>query len=320
MSRRPSPAGLVALACTALAAGLIVAALAGLLDDDRPPPAPVEVVPGTPAWGEFPGSPPPLEVPPGGEVRPTAAGALEVRRDDGTLFAVVDTGAVGEVVGVRYHDARGRATVAIDRVAAPPTRAVAARLAAARARPRCVDRRRASGWRWRSPVPWRANLASTPRGLRRADALAAMRSARVTWIRNRNRCGEPDASRATFRYRGATRRPVGRNGVSSIGFGEVDALGGACVGAVACTVTFLRGTTAIESDVRLDRNPRRRFTVVPRGSGFDLESVLVHETGHTLGFDHVDSPANVMNPYLAAGDRTGRRIGRGDARINNSRY
>lgn len=277
-------------------------------------------LPPVPAWGRFPGAPPPLAPPAGGNVAPVADGGpptLRVTRPDGSTYATVDLGAGGEVTEARFHDRRGRLTVVVSRVAAPPA---PARAVASALRRRCVDRRRLSGW-YVGPEPfrWRYAIASTPRYLRRASALAAVRAARITWVRALNRCGVPDRSALRFSYLGTTTRGTARDGVSTVGFGEVDALGGTCAGAVACTITWLSGPRAIESDARLDRDPGARYGT-GTGRVYDLRGVIVHETGHTIGLGHVDSPDNVMNPYLAPGDRGARVLGLGDVRALNARY
>lgn len=65
------------------------------------------------------------------------------------------------------------------------------------------------------------------------------------------------------------------------------------------------GTTAA-GDVEI--NTALNFDLGP-GNGYDLYSVMLHETGHSLGLDHAASPAEVMYPTYQ-GFRTG--IGPGD--------
>ena len=47
---------------------------------------------------------------------------------------------------------------------------------------------------------------------------------------------------------------------------------------------------------------------------------MVHESGHTLGFDHVSSREVVMFPFIALRSIGGRILGRGDALANNAKY
>jgi hypothetical protein len=130
----------------------------------------------------------------------------------------------------------------------------------------------------------------------------------------------PDRSRLAFAYRGTTTRPIGRNGVNTVGIGETNALGGTCVGSVACTFTWTSGARALESDIRIDRNPNAGLSVAARpGRRIDLRSVVVHESGHTAGLAHVADRGQVMFPSLRAG-MTVRRLGRGDATRSNAKY
>ena len=47
---------------------------------------------------------------------------------------------------------------------------------------------------------------------------------------------------------------------------------------------------------------------------------MVHESGHTLGFAHVDARDVVMNAFVRRGGVSGRLLGRGDAIANNAKY
>jgi hypothetical protein len=281
-----------------------------------PPPPP-------PAWGDFPGAPPELAVPPGGSgaTVPAPGGErLTLRRADGSVLATAGLDERGAYLDARYFDRAGRPTVVIAALRARPASG-----GAVGARVRCGSAARAdAGFRWtRFPIRWRLSRGPPPPGLRRAAALAAIRRARGTWNATRSHCrGLRDRSRARFLFRGASARRVGRDGVSVVDFGEVDRLGGLCAGAVACTITWISGTRATESDVRVDRADRGGFSVGPRPGPrkLDLESVMVHESGHTLGFDHVAARDVVMHAFIRRGSTSGRRLGRGDALASNAKY
>ena len=47
---------------------------------------------------------------------------------------------------------------------------------------------------------------------------------------------------------------------------------------------------------------------------------MVHESGHTLGFGHVQADDVVMNPFVKRGGVSGRLLGRGDAVASNAKY
>jgi hypothetical protein len=315
--------------------GVIAVAIL-LLRDDSPSPAPTPTtgpatitapvpvpvpVPPVAGWGDWPGAPADLVAPPGGSqsvVGTDDAKEITVRRADGTVLAkatIDDTGVVDEA---RYFDAAEDLTLVID-----GTRALPAAATTGGARVRCASRASASsGFRWtRFPIRWRLG-ARLPPGLIRSRALRALRRARATWNANRSHCPAiPDRSRARFAFAGATTRVTGRDGVSVVEFGDVDALGGVCVGTVACAITWVGAGRAVESDVRIDRvRPNGYFTGTARRRGLDLQSVMVHESGHTLGFGHVSARSVVMFPAIAQGGVAGRRLGRGDALANNRGY
>jgi hypothetical protein len=280
--------------------------------------------PPPPPWGTFAGAPPPFTRPAGGSVHVAKAGTTKVvtlRRPNGTTFAQAQVDPHGRYLDARYYGPRGALRFVVSAILPNPVRVVPGGAAAARRTPvRCgADARSNSGWVWRTfPIRWHADLASAPAALKRPALLAALRAARVTWIKNLNYCHIPDRSRVTFSYQGTTPRNPAKDGVNVVDWGNVAALGGVCAGTIACTLTWMNGSTAIESDTRFDRG--RVYSTGSSRRGFDVHGLFVHETGHTLGFGHVSSPDNVMFPYARRGDVSGRRLGRGDANENNAKY
>lgn len=284
-----------------------------------PSPAPE---PAVPEWGDFPGAPPDLRAPAGGSEELTGspgAPVLSVRRADGSVLATARLDATGAALEARYFDRDGSLTLAVDGL-----RADARGLAAGGARVRCASSAgRVAAFRWtRFPIRWRLGPRVAP-GLSRPRVALAVRRARGTWNANRSHCRAiPDRSRARFAFAGPSARRTGRDGVSLVEFGDVRALGGVCAGTVACTITWVAAGRAVESDTRIDRvRPGGYFTRGPaRRRGLDVRSVMVHESGHTLGFEHVSARSVVMFPAIAQGTVGGRRLGRGDALVNNRRY
>lgn len=290
-----------------------------------PAPGAVELPP-VPDWGDFPGAPPPLVVPPGGEVSAEAVpggSRLTVERADGSTLAVARVeGATGAYGEVRYLDRRGRLDVVVSAVRAAPAGG-GARAAAGGAAVRCgSSARRDAGYRWtRFPIAWRINLRPLPPRISRAAALRAAREARGVWNANRSHCRTlPDASTARFSFAGTTTRRTAQDGRSVVEFGETDRLGGICRGTVACTVTWVVGARVTESDTRVDRLRRGGYFTGSRRRGVDLRSVMVHESGHTLGFAHVAARTVVMFPSIGPRTVGGRILGRGDALGNNAKY
>ena len=287
------------------------------------PPTPPEAPP-VPAWGDFPGAPPEVAPPPGGSAstKPVPGGTeLTVRRADGSVLAVATVDEVTDALSdARFFDRRGRLRVTVAALRTPPAGAAAA---VQGARVRCGSAASAdSGFRWtRFPIAWRMNSRTLPARIGRTAAVAAIRRARGVWNANRSHCRTlPDRSRARFTFRGSTARRTGRDGRSVVEFGETGGLGGVCRGSVACTITWTNGPRAIESDTRLDRRPTGGYFTGSRRRGLDLQSVMVHESGHTLGFDHVSSREVVMFPFIAPRSIGGRLLGRGDALANNAKY
>jgi Matrixin len=303
------------------AALLLLAAAAGATASEpvegsrTAPPAPPSAA-SLPRWGGFDGAPARFARPRGGSAsvrRQDGRAVVLLRRPSGEPFARADAGPRG-VDTVRYYDRAGHLRLVITAV-----RTLAAAGTVKRANSRCgTDQRRDAGYRWSGPIAWRFVAASTPSGLDVARTEGALRSARTEWELNRNHCGIPDRSAVDFQYRGRTGTGLGRNGLNTIGFGETDTLGGACVRTIACTITWTSGPGAIESDTRLDDD--RRWGNVGQAGRFDVWSIAAHETGHTLGLEHVPSNDNVMECCARVGETSDRLLGRGDANANNARY
>lgn len=249
---------------------------------------------------------------------------LIITRADGSTSAEVELGPDGRPTEARYFNDDGELELIISGVRPlPGTRATGGANPAGPLRVRCGSAsRKAAPWRFQTfPQRWKLNVRSVPPALLRQGGLLALRKARSTWIRNHSHCRNiRDSSRVRFRYTGGTRRGVGLNGISSIGFGNTARLGGVCPGTVACTLTWVSGGRVVESDTRFNSRIRGGFSVRRRANAFDLQSVMTHELGHTLGVEHVNAPTNVMYPFARRGNVSARRLGRGDALLNNSKY
>jgi hypothetical protein len=310
----------VALAALALLAAIVIVVVLTREEEPAAPelePQVQRAIEQVPEWGAFEGAPEEIAAPPGGDAelveRPDGTRELRVTREDGAPAAQVTFGPDGRPAEARIFDEDGELTLVVSGVRARPgpKRAGGAGASAA-LRVRCGSgARRNAGWRFaRFPADWKLKTSSVPRALLRQGALRSLRLARSTWNANKSHCrGLPDRSRLRFRYTGGTRRSVGRNGLSTVGFGDTARLGGVCAGTVACTLTWLgAGNRVLESDTRFNARIRGGFSTRRRTGAFDLQSIMTHELGHSLGVEHVS--ANV----------SARRLGRGDALINNSKY
>ncbi len=85
-----------------------------------------------------------------------------------------------------------------------------------------------------------------------------------------------------------------------------------CQDAIACTTVVTRRAAGEIIDADIDLNlAEHQFVLEPlEGSpAFDLQSVLTHEIGHMLGFDHTqpEHPEAVMWPYASWGEEATRR-------------
>jgi hypothetical protein len=85
-----------------------------------------------------------------------------------------------------------------------------------------------------------------------------------------------------------------------------------CQEAIACTTVVTRRAAGEIIDADIDLNlQEHRFVLepIPESTAFDLQSVLTHEIGHMLGFDHTQPahPEAVMWPYASWGEEATRR-------------
>jgi hypothetical protein len=277
------------------------------------------------AWGLFAGAPPAFSLPPGGaeQVEATAGGyRLTLLRADGSPFAVADAGPNG-IDDVTYYGDDGQPYVTVAGRGAGKLRTV-------RLRPFAwcgSSGRTPLPYAWFSPQRWWLVAGSVPPYVSLDLTEQNLVNAHTEWETNTNHCGIPDLSSLAFSYQGRIGSSFGRNGYSTIGWGEVDLLGGVCVGAIACTATWYSGGEAVESDTRMDVNPvgvcsgtTWYWVNGDTDCRYDIWHVYAHELGHTAGFGHYDDHSLVMYPYAFTHDVSNRRLGRGDAYGNNEKY
>jgi hypothetical protein len=263
---------------------------------------------------------PAFAVPQGGRivVRRLAAGALlcSLLRADGSRFAEA------------FRDGRRRilSLIFFRRNGAPLTNVEAAYPAVAGdfgTDVKCASPTHASISReyWRTTLVWA--IGAMPRKPAAAAVVKALRAAFGEWIFNRNYCRLPDRSAFVSQYQGRTTRKYADDDHNTVDWGSMARIPG-CRGSLACTQTwYVQGEGAAETDIRF--NSKYRWITGSSTGGYDIQMMAAHEIGHSLQFDHVASVAkrdwtNVMWPYEEKGDKSGRRLGRGDALADNAHY
>ncbi|MGB3439115.1 MAG: matrixin family metalloprotease [Actinophytocola sp.] len=210
-------------------------------------------------------------------------------------------------------------------VASPAAAAALSPMAAAAPPPGCADAAYTfAPWHLGTTYRWAYNAAGAPASVA-AQALATIHTASQTVASGRNRCGLATGLRTTQQYIGATNKVAqvnaagactGNDGTSVTSWGSLPA------SYLAYTCAYYRTRTGVllSSDLLIDGKVHKWGLTVPANctSTFDLESVVVHERGHTAGLAHVDQTAHatqVMSPRnppcttikrtLAAGDLAG---------------
>lgn len=170
-----------------------------------------------------------------------------------------------------------------------------------------------SGFKWRDsdlPVPYYIYIGlNPPTGVTLTGYVNAVRAAFQTWQ-------DVGTSYMAYYYRGETStytpdtsRSDGRNAV-----GWTDENLGS---ALAMTVYWYSfpGSYLEEFDIVIERTPGinlRWSTDTPTPSNaYDLQSVVLHEAGHTLSLDHASDPTQVMY-YSISNGQMRRQLGEGD--------
>lgn len=83
-----------------------------------------------------------------------------------------------------------------------------------------------------------------------------------------------------------------------------------CQDAIACTTVVTRRAAGEILDADIDLNGLEHEFVldpIPGSGAFDLQSVLTHEAGHMIGFDHTQVDSAVMWAYVNWGDAAMKR-------------
>lgn len=271
-----------------------------------------------PTARDYPVLPPPFVVPAGGHetVSANAFGGsdIDIHRADGSLFAHRVTAPRGRVLSTAYSFTDGTGielSLTYGGASAHRARHLAASCGG--------SSQNATRKVWVQTMNWYWNQASTPGNLDLTNTLTGLRNARVEWESVVDWCGYDDLSTMNFTYQGTTTLGYGDNGVNTVGWGNIGATG--CTGSnvIACTRTEWDGNNHItESDTRF--SDTAFWANNGAANYYDVQSDFAHETGHSIGFDHVNDTTNVMNPSLDPGNLSNRELGNGDALEDNSWY
>lgn len=147
-----------------------------------------------------------------------------------------------------------------------------------------------SGFKWTSNYLWYFNSGSTPSGNNADNVETDLRAATTHITQENNNCGRGDSVSATHSYGGRNSMSVNidtsahctsSDGTNETGFGTLPS------GTIALTCTWFSGSTANESDMRMNKDSFNWIT--DEGSGcqtaMNVDDIATHERGHTFGMD-----------------------------------
>jgi hypothetical protein len=170
-----------------------------------------------------------------------------------------------------------------------------------------------SGFKWRDsslPVPYYTYIGlNPPTGVDLTDYVNAVRAAFQTWQNVATSYMAYSYRGETATYKPDTSRTDGRNVV-----GWTDENLGSALAMTVYWYSFPGGYLE-EFDIVIEQAPGgslRWSTDTPTPfNAYDLQSVVLHEAGHTLSLDHVNDPTQVMY-YSISNGQMRRQLGQGD--------
>ncbi|MGH9459139.1 MAG: carboxypeptidase regulatory-like domain-containing protein [Thermoanaerobaculia bacterium] len=146
-----------------------------------------------------------------------------------------------------------------------------------------------------TPLAWSASAFPIPVSIGRAASQnlptgeALIRDAFVAWE-------EAEGSSVSFRYEGITDVPAGKDGTNVVTINDELFEGS---GFLAFTTTWFDQKTGelLEVDIQIDASAAN--------DGVGVQTLVQHEIGHFLGFDHSGVLSSVMYPWVGADDLLG---------------
>jgi hypothetical protein len=290
---------------------------------------------GVGAPGHYRGAPPRFEVPAHGRERIVrSAGGREclLYRPNGKLFAAAYQDAAGHVLEGDYYDANGNLVTEIaaggwpdDPLTADPSPNNATRAAADVS---CAaDDENPGAAKWLSTNDWWLNH-TIPGALNVTNTISSLRSAHTEWTSNDTWCSSiGDSTTFTASYQGRNDVSFGQDGISEVGWGDTSKIGicNQTPAPAGCEQTWYNARNpdvAVEGDIRFMASYTWSNLSGGSAGDFDVWYTAAHEIGHLAQFGHVsDNQQNVMDPnFTNNGDTSGRKLGKGDALENNSKY
>jgi hypothetical protein len=161
------------------------------------------------------------------------------------------------------------------------------------------------GGRWNKTVHWTFNASSTPSGLTKAAAEAAIVKSFNNITHSFNDCGRADKVSAKHAYDGrATRGPniskrgncTPGDGKNSVGFGRLP------LGILAVTCNRRLGSFIAEADIRINNRYSWAATVKTCNKQELIEPTITHEVGHVFGLGHVGERKHPLLTMSTASD------------------
>jgi Matrixin len=202
-----------------------------------------------------------------------------------------------------------------------PSAAVTA-LGASTPGPACTDRGYSlAPWHLTGTFRWYYNPVGAPASVA-SNTLTTLQAASEAVADGRNRCGVATALGTSQQYVGTTSRAAGisaagtctgDDGYSVTSWGTLPP----SYLAYTCVYYNVRTGVVVGSDLLLDSSAHRWFTTLSPGcvNAYDLQTVAVHERGHTAGLAHVSQLAHgieSMSPTTLSCDISERLLALGD--------
>ncbi len=268
---------------------------------------------------------PEFALPPSGtsqvEHMATGGDKIILLRSDGTIYATRLIDRNGRMVTTQFHDQNNSVFLVIEAAAPLGVRPRADGTRTLSSHVQCGSNPNANPhpWKWNSVMGWYWVQASTPSYLNLTNTLDGLRGARIEWENNVDYCGIADNSSMDFTYLGTIASSYGDNGINTVGWGSMSGTG--CPSdAPACSRVETPNNVIVEADVRM--NSAVTWVNGAAAGKFDVQSIFAHETGHNIGFAHIDNDsASVMYGGASfTNDITQRQLGRADANGNNNKY